>query len=107
MIRSSPRQLQAALFATLTGRPRRGVLQTGDAFLGYERFCNSVGLKPLTQRAFSDLICELDMYGFIRARTVSRGRYGRSKEIRVSLADAIQRKLIEVIGGNFQGVSLS
>jgi Cdc6-like AAA superfamily ATPase len=99
--------LQAALFATLTGRPRRGVLQTGDAFLGYERFCNSVGLKPLTQRAFSDLICELDMYGFIRARTVSRGRYGRSKEIRVSLADAIQRKLIEVIGGNFQGVSLS
>ena len=101
MIRSSPRQLQAALYAALTGHARRGVLQTGDAYLVYERFCGEVGLRPLTQRAFSDLICELDMYGFIRARTVSRGRYGRSKDIHVALATGVHRDLVGVIRGSF------
>ena len=83
MIRTSPKQLQAALYAALTGKPKRKMLQTGDAYLVYERFCNESGLRPVTQRAFSDLLCELDMYGYLRARTVSRGRYGRSKDIHV------------------------
>lgn len=101
MIRGSPKQLQAALYAALTGKPKRRVLHTGDAYLVYERFCNEAGLKPVTQRAFSDLLCELDMYGYLRARTVSRGRYGRSKDIHVSLAPKIHNRLLHVIRNNF------
>ncbi len=101
MIRSSPRQLQAALYSTLTGKPRRKTLHTGDAYLAYEHFCDHVGMRPISQRAFSDLLYELDMYGFIRARTVSRGRYGRSKDIHVALPPAVHQRLCQVIRTNF------
>jgi archaeal cell division control protein 6 len=101
MIRTSPKHLQAALYAALRGKARGSTLQTGDAYLAYSRFCGEVGLGPISQRAFTDLLAELDMYGFITARTVSRGRYGRTKEIRVSLPDHIETKLIEVIRSAF------
>ncbi|MBL7076255.1 MAG: AAA family ATPase [Kiritimatiellae bacterium] len=101
MIRSSPKQLQAALYAALTGKPRTGALHTGPAYLVYERFCSETGLRPISQRAFSDLLYELDMYGFIRARTVSRGRYGRTKEIRTSFSRAIMCNLVRTIRETF------
>ncbi len=93
MIRTCPKQLQAALYAALTGKARSRALHTGDAYLVYERFCHEVGMPPLTQRAFTDLLSELDMYGFIRARTVSRGRYGRTKEIFLSAPPEILRAM--------------
>lgn len=102
MIRSSPRQLQAALYAALTGKPKTGALHTGDAYLAYSRFCGDVGLPLNTQRAFSDLLYELDMYGFIRARTVSRGRYGRTKEIYIALDPGLRDRLIQQIHSNFE-----
>jgi cell division control protein 6 len=101
MIRTSPKHLQAALYAALSGKSRGTALQTGDAYLAYSRFCNETGLGPISQRAFTDLLAELDMYGFITARTVSRGRYGRTKEIRVTLPNHIETKLIEVIRSAF------
>jgi cell division control protein 6 len=110
MIRTSPKQLQAALYAALTGKSKVGALHTGDAHLVYTRFCNEVGLEPISQRAFSDLLYELDMYGYIRARTVSRGRYGRTKEVYVSLEPAVRETLVRQIRKNFdlcgEGVSV-
>lgn len=101
MIRTSPKHLQAALYAALVGKPRNKSLHTGDAYLIYEQFCEHVAMPALTQRAFTDLLNELDMYGFIRARTVSKGRYGRSKEINVSLAPDIMDAILKVIRANF------
>jgi len=97
MIRTCPKQLQAALYAALTGKARGRALHTGDAYIGYERFCRQADLPPLTQRAFTDLLSELDMYGFIRARTVSRGRYGRTKEIFLSAPPEILRAMKQSI----------
>lgn len=101
MMRTSPKQLQAALYAALTGKSKLGPLQTGDAHLVYTRFCEEVGLEPLSQRAFSDLLYELDMYGYIRARTVSRGRYGRTKEIHASVESAVREALVREVRKNF------
>ncbi len=114
MIRTSPKHLQAALYSALTGKHKGHALRTGDAYLLYDRFCREASLTPLTQRAFTDLLSELDMYGFLRASTVSLGRYGRTKEIYVSVSPAIidqMRRLIrsnldlsnEVIYGNCSG----
>ena len=106
MVRNSPKQLQAALFVAMCpigaaprGRPKG--FYTGDAYLAYERFCAAASLPALTQRAFTDLLSELDMYGFIRARTVSRGRYGRSKHIHVSMPPAIISEIKRIILRNF------
>lgn len=98
MIKSSPKQLQAALYAiiALTARVTKPVY-TGDAYAGYQLFCSKINLRALTQRAFSDLVSELDMYGFIQARVFSHGRYGRTKEITINLPKEISDRLRQVI----------
>ena len=98
MIKSSPKQLQAVLYAiiALTARVTKPVY-TGDAYAGYQLFCSKINLRALTQRAFSDLVSELDMYGFIQARVFSHGRYGRTKEITINLPKEISDKLRQVI----------
>jgi len=101
MIKNCPKQLQAALYSALTGKVKGRALHTGDAYLCYSDFCRQVDQPALTQRAFTDLVSELDMYGFLRARTVSRGRYGRTKEIFVSLAPAVVEQMKRLILTNF------
>lgn len=105
MIKTCPKQLQAALYSALTGKVKGRALHTGDAYLCYSDFCQQVDQPALTQRAFTDLVSELDMYGFLRARTVSRGRYGRTKEIYVSLAPGVVEQMKRLILTNFDLLS--
>ena len=101
ILKNCPTQLQATLYAALTGKVKGRALHTGDAYLSYTDFCQRVGLPALTQRAFTDLVSELVMIGVVRARTVSRGRYGRTKEIYVSMAPAIVEQMKRRILANF------
>jgi cell division control protein 6 len=61
---------------------------TGDVYEVYTELCREIGLEPLTQRRVSSLISELDLMGILNARLVSLGRYGRTKKIRLSLANS-------------------
>jgi cell division control protein 6 len=98
MVKASPKQLQAVLFAIIAPPHLSGkALHTGDAYERYRNFCNQIGLRALTQRAFSDLLSELDMCGFIQARVKSHGRYGRTKEIHVHLPADMIEKLKQVV----------
>jgi len=45
----------------------------------------------LTQRRIGDIISEFDMLGLINASVISKGRYGKTREIRL----AISRQIIE------------
>ena len=56
-------------------------IQTGEVYSIYSQACRYLGTNALTQRRVSGLISNLDMLGLITARTISKGRYGRSKEI--------------------------
>ena len=98
MIRASPKQLQAALFSIISipTAPKK-ILHTGDAYARYRAFCEQIALRALTQRAFSDLVSELDMCGFVQARVKSHGRYGRTKEIIVHLSPDLITKLKQVV----------
>jgi cell division control protein 6 len=42
-------------------------------------------MDVLTQRRVTDLISELDMLGIVNAVVVSKGRYGRTKEMSLSV----------------------
>lgn len=98
LIKTSPKQLQAALYAILkASQAQRQPLSTSSAYEAYRRFCEAVSLRTLTQRAFTDLVAELDIYGFLRTRIVSKGRYGRTKLIALDLSPEIRRKLEDVI----------
>jgi cell division control protein 6 len=51
----------------------------------YKRLCEEIDADVLTQRRVTDLISELDMLGIVNAIVVSKGRYGRTKEISLSV----------------------
>jgi cell division control protein 6 len=101
VVKSQPNQSKAVLAAMvgLHDGNKSGFLETGDIYSEYEKICKSAGLKVLTQRRISDLISELDMLGVINARVISKGRYGRTKEIRLILSremtDKIRKMLID------------
>lgn len=58
---------------------------TGDVYEVYQDLCNELGLEALTQRRISSLISELDINGILNSTVVSRGRYGRTKKIRLAI----------------------
>jgi cell division control protein 6 len=98
MIKNSPKQLQATLFSIISSTSRAdSPLHTGEAYGTYRAFCGKIKMRALSQRAFSDLVSELDMYGFIQAQLLSQGRYGRTKQIIVNLPKALSDKLKQVV----------
>ena len=64
-------------------------VSTGQAYEAYRNLCQNQGTRPLTQRRFCDMISVLDLYGLINARVVSRGRYGKTREIMGSLPEKV------------------
>ncbi|NJF25058.1 ORC1-type DNA replication protein [Thermococcus sp. Bubb.Bath] len=66
---------------------------TGDVYSVYKKICDYLDIEPLTQRRVSDLINELDMLGIINAKVVSKGRYGRTKEIRLNVTPHKVKKI--------------
>ncbi len=100
IVRTLPRQSKAVL-SVIIRLAERGPVQTGDVMSLYERICTATGLKILTPRRVSDLIAELEMQGIIQSRIVSKGRYGRSREISLKLAKPIVEKIKTVLSSHF------
>lgn len=86
VVRTLPTQSKLVLFAIIVlGRNGVKDVNTGEVFNVYQRLCEEVGTDTLTQRRVTDLISELDMLGIVNAAVVSKGRYGRTKEISLSV----------------------
>ncbi len=75
-------------------RPMTKKITTGQAYDVYVKLCSSRLNRSLSQRRFSDMISFLDLYGLINARVISRGRYGKTREISSSLPDKIVKTFV-------------
>ncbi len=95
IIHTQPKQFQLSLLAIFELSKKSENLSTGDVFSNYKVYCNKIGLKPLTQRRVSDIISELDMLGIITARVISKGRYGRTREITLGIPSSSVPSLID------------
>ena len=86
VVRTLPTQSKIVLFAIIL-LEKAGVhnINTGEVFNIYKRLCEEIDADVLTQRRVTDLISELDMLGIVNAVVVSKGRYGRTKEISLSV----------------------
>ena len=62
----------------------RTIATTGEVYDGYRKLVSSLGLEEVTFRRVSGIIGELDMLGLVRARVVSRGRYGKTRVIELA-----------------------
>ena len=99
IITNQPKQQQATIYSIiLTSSQKQGSnIFTGEIYDLYKDICFRVGLRPLTQRRVSDIIAELDMLGIITAKVISKGRYGRTREISLSLPDSTKTKIKQTL----------
>ncbi len=90
VVRTLPNQSKLILYAIILldkENLKEGITQamkTGDVYDVYKELCKKTRANCLTQRRTADLISELDMLGIITARVISKGRHGRTREIRMS-----------------------
>lgn len=90
VVRTLPTQSKLILLAILLQERHNrkigaaGAVTTGEVYEIYKDLCKKTRTDSLTQRRVADLISELDMLGVITARVISKGRYGRTREIKTS-----------------------
>jgi cell division control protein 6 len=105
IVKTHPKQHQAVLFSTITLYNKKDKsIFTGEIYELYKQICNQTGLRPLTQRRVSDVIAELDMLGIINATIISKGRYGRTREISLAIPSSTEQKIKEILA---EGLTLS
>ena len=98
IVKTQPKQQQTTLYAIFSlYNEKNTIIYTGDAYDVYKTICGKVGLYPLTQRRVSDIIAELDMLGIINAKVVSKGRFGRTREISVAIPQTVKPKIITIL----------
>ena len=85
-VHTQPKQFQLTLLSILNlANGEDKSIFTGDIYEVYGKLCGQAGLKPLTQRRVGDIISELDMMDIINVKVISKGRYGRTREIRLAI----------------------
>jgi cell division control protein 6 len=85
-VRTLPTQSKLLLYSVILLEERgERTITTGEVHGVYKRLCKGLSLDALTQRRVSDLISELDMLGILNSKVVSKGRYGRTKEIKLEV----------------------
>jgi len=97
---NQPKQFQAVLYAILILSHKKNIF-TGEIYEYYKDVCSKIKLRPLTQRRVSDMLAELDMMGIINAKIISKGRYGRTREISLSIARSTIPKIKEILDKSF------
>ena len=100
VVKTQPKQFQATLFSIFTlvhNKNKKRSIFTGDVYDVYKERCPDMGLRPITQRRLSDIIAELDMLGLINAKVISKGRFGRTREIQLAIPTHLLDKVKDLL----------
>lgn len=114
LVETQPKQFQAILQSIINLENGKGKKKgqkslfdgdkvrifTGDVYNDYQTLCKKIGMETLTQRRVGDIIAEFDMLGLINATVVSKGRYGRTKEIKLSIPNNVLLKTKEILSNS-------
>ncbi|MFB6159016.1 MAG: Cdc6/Cdc18 family protein, partial [Candidatus Nanohalobium sp.] len=100
-VRSQPKHSKLVLYTILEMTEDEDKIATGDVYSEYKELCDEVDVSELTQRRVSGLISELDMLGVINAKVISKGRYGRTRQISVDLSENIREQLKDMVEDKF------
>jgi len=103
IVEGEPKQFKLVLHAimqlTKVAKDNGERFYTGDVYNYYQSVCDETKTDALTQRRISDILAEIDMLGLINAKVISKGRHGRTREIRLSvptnLFDKVEAILVE------------
>lgn len=101
-VKSQPKHSKLTLYTIMDLCNGNGEkVATGEVYNNYKKYANELGAKCLTQRRVSDLISELDMLGVINAEVISKGRYGRTRQISMDLSSSVKTKVQDVLEDTF------
>jgi cell division control protein 6 len=96
-IKHQPLHSQIVFYSILELARREKEVTTGEVIEFYKEVCKKIGVKPLTDRRISDLIVELSFFGFIECQVVSKGRYGRTRIIRLRISKDVEEKIYAML----------
>ncbi len=86
VIKTLPTQSKLVLYSiVLLEEQGTRNITTSAVYNMYKQLCPLVETDFLTHRRITDLIAELDMLGILHTIVISKGRYGRTKEITLSV----------------------
>ncbi len=102
IVETAPKQSQLVLYSILylqkqAKKQDDGQFFTGDVYNVYQELCTKTKTEILTQRRVSDLIADLDMTGIINANVISKGRHGRTKEIKLAVSQNLFEKVEAIL----------
>ncbi|HOT06114.1 MAG TPA: ORC1-type DNA replication protein [Methanotrichaceae archaeon] len=86
VVKTLPTQSKLVLYSVLLLEEQAvRNITTSSVYNMYKLLCPLVETDHLTHRRITDLISELDMLGILHTVVISKGRYGRTKEITLSV----------------------
>ena len=98
IISTQPKQFQLVLMSVISlVESKKEKMFTGDIYNTYHNFCEKTNTESLTQRRIGDILSEFDMLGIINAQVISKGRYGRTKEIKLAIQPQLLAKAKAII----------
>lgn len=98
IVKAQPKQTHVTLYSILSMfEKNEKPIYTGEIYDLYRKTCMKTDLRPLTQRRVSDIIGELDLLGVINASLISKGRYGRTREIKPIMNSTLKHRILEIL----------
>ena len=98
VVSTQPKQYQLVLYSILMLQPgRNNNIFTGEVYEVYKSLCTKTNTSILTQRRVSDIISEFDMIGVVNAKVISKGRYGRTRDISVEIPEHTLPKIKTIL----------
>lgn len=98
VVKTQAKQYKAVLMSIFSNaKSTNKNIFTGDIYNQYITVCEHASLRPLTQRRVSDIIADLDMQGLINAKVISKGRFGRTREVSLALPQNIIPEIEKIL----------
>jgi|TARA_Y100000310_G_scaffold48410_1_gene44876 cell division control protein 6 len=98
---TQPKQYQLVLYSILSIKSnKKNNIFTGEVYEIYKTLCNKTNTTILTQRRVSDIISEFDMLGIVNAKVISKGRYGRTRDIAIGVPENTLPRIKKILEEN-------
>ncbi len=98
IVTTQPKQYQLVLYSIISLQPRANTnIFTGEVYELYKSLCNKTNTSILTQRRVSDILSEFDMLGIVNAKVISKGRYGRTRDISIEIPEKTLPKIKNIL----------
>ena len=98
IVSTQPKQYHLVLFSIISLHPQRNNnIFTGEVYELYKSLCIKTNTTILTQRRVSDILSEFDMLGLVNAKVISKGRYGRTRNISIEIPASVLPRVKSIL----------